>query len=323
MTTWPMARWSTPPTREGGRGRLAGVGEPEGRGLPLPVLVALLLSLVVGLGGAGAWRATGGRWAVVETPSMGTAVPVGSLIVTRPVPLGRLGVGDIVTYRPPNLRSTYTHRVVAVRDDGRLQVQGDANGTPDPFPVSQDMLVGQVVGHWRGLGWLLRALPTVILGLVVLLGITHLYVPLRWRSSVRVVGTCLVLGVASLLLRPFVHPVLVATTTDTDNTTMRATVASTGMLPTRVTGAPGQHVDLLSGQVGSVVVQAPTTGGGPMMINGTAHLTGWWLVGVGLACALPLLWVLVVGLAPAPRPQGTPVGEAGADHPGADGPVGG
>lgn len=311
MTTWPMARWSTPSAPEGGRGRLAGMWELDGRGLPLPVLVALLLSVVLGLSAAGAWRATGGRWAVVETGSMGTAVPVGSLVVTRPVPLDRVEVGDIVTYRPPNLRSLYTHRVVAVDDDGRLRVQGDANGSPDPFPVSQDMLVGQVVGHWRGLGWLLRALPTVLLGLVVLLGITHLYVPLRWRSSVRVVGTCLVLGLTSLLLRPFVHPVLVATTVGTDGTTVRATVTSTGMLPTRVTGAPGQHVDLLSGQVGSVVVRAPGHGGEPMMIDGTAHLTGWWLVGVGLVCLLPLLWVLVVGLAPDRRPDDPVEGTAG------------
>ncbi|MGI3779710.1 MAG: signal peptidase I [Janthinobacterium lividum] len=264
-------------------------------------MVALLLAVLLGLAGAGAWRATGGRWAVVETASMGTAVPVGSLIVTRPVPLSLIEVGDIVTYRPPNLRSMYTHRVVAVQDDGRLRVQGDANATPDPWPVSQNMLVGQVVGHWRGLGWLLRALPTVLLGFVVLLGVTHLYVALRWRSSVRVVGTCLVLGAATLLLRPFVHPVLVATTIDTDGTTIRATVASTGMLPTRVTGAPGQHVDLLSGQIGSVVVQ-PSGAGDPMMINGTAHLTGWWLVVMGLVCALPLLWVLIVGLAPVSAP---------------------
>lgn len=298
MTVPPTARWSSAPTPGGGRDRPAVVVEPGSRGLPVPVLVALLLAVVVALSGAGSWRMTGGRWAVVETASMGTAVPVGSLIVTRPVPLDRIRVGDVVTYAPPHLRALYTHRVVAIEDDGRLRVQGDANGAVDPFPVSQDMLVGQVVGHWRGLGWLLRALPTVLLGLVVLLGISHLYVSPRWRSSTRVVGTCLVLGVTSLLLRPFVHPVLVATAVDPDGTALRATVASTGMLPTRVSGAPGQHVDLLSGQVGSVIVQPPTAAGGPVLINGTAHLTGWWLVGVGLVCLLPLLWVLVVGLAP-------------------------
>ena len=300
MTTWPTARWSTPLAPDLGRGHPVDGSGLGGRGLPVPLLVALLLAVVLGLSGAGAWRAGGGRWAVVETGSMGTAVPVGSLILIRPVPLNQIGIGDIVTYRPPNQHSMYTHRVVVVQDDGRLRVKGDANGALDPFPVSQDMLVGQVVGHWRGLGWLLRALPTVLLGMVVLLGITHLYVSPRWRSSVRIVGSCLVVGLASLILRPFVHPVLVATTVDGDGTTLRATVASTGMLPTRVTGAPGQHVDLLSGQLGSVVV-LPGTAGGPVMINGTAHLTGWWLVGVGLVALLPMLWVLVVGLTPGQR----------------------
>ena len=309
MTAWPFEHRSAPT-----RVRAGGLAH----GLPVPVLVVLLLAVLAGLSSAAAWQATGGRWAVVETPSMGTAVPVGSLILTRPRPLDRLDVGDIVTYRPPNLHSWYTHRVVAVDADGSLKVQGDANGTPDPFPVTQDELVGQVVQHWPGLGWAVRALPTVLLGVVVLLGATHLYVNARWRSSVRVVGICLVFAIASLLLRPFVHPVLVATTTDTDGTTMRATVASTGILPTRVSGAPGQHVDLHSGEIGSVALGPTATPGGPAMVNGTAHLTGWWIVGVGGVSLLPMLWVLTVGLTPATRtdrekPPGKQTGDGDGD----------
>jgi len=308
MTAWPLARRPAP--LEVRAGALA-------HGLPVPVLVVLLLAVLTGLSSAAGWQVTGGRWAVVETPSMGTAVPVGSLILTRPRALDQLDVGDIVTYRPPHLRSWYTHRIVAVSTDGTLKVQGDANGTPDPYPVTQDELVGQVVGHWAGLGWAVRALPTVLLGVVVLLGATHLYVKPRWRSSVRVVGICLVFGIASLLLRPFVHPVLVATTIDTDGTTMRATVASTGMLPTRITGAPGQHVDLHSGEIGSVPLGSATTPGGPATVNGTAHLTGWWLVGVSGVSLLPMLWVLTVGLSSATRtgreePSGNQTGDGGS-----------
>lgn len=270
------------------------------RGLPTALLAAFIALAVIGLASAASWRATGGRWAIIETPSMGRAITVGSLVLVRPAHLGRLRVGDVVTYRPPGVDALYTHRVVSVQPDGRLRVQGDLNGSPDPFPVSQDMLVGQVVDHWRGLGWLLRALPTVLLALVVLAAVTHLYVPLRWRSSMRVVGSCLVLGATALLLRPFVHPVLITTTRGADGAatdTLQATVVSTGLLPTRVTGAYGRHVDLVSGQVASIPV-LPGTRGGPMMINGSAHLTGWWLVGVAAVCLLPLLWTLVVGLAP-------------------------
>lgn len=306
MTTFPI--------HAGGARR-----DQRGGGLSTSAWVAVLVALVLGFGGAGAWRGTGGRWAVVETPSMGQAVPVGSLILTRPRPLDRLVVGDIVTYQPPHLRSIYTHRVVAVDADGTLEVKGDLNGTPDPYPVTQDALVGQVVAHVRGLGWLLRALPTTLGALVVLLGATHLWVGPRWRSGVRVIGTCLTFAVVSLLLRPFVHPLLVATTTvgDGPGTGLRATVVSTGLLPTRITGAGGQHVDLLSGQAGSVPVQAGAPGG-PLMITGSAHLTGWWLVGVGAVCLLPLLWCLVVGLA-VPSAQDPRGREAGpADGPDAD-----
>ncbi len=284
----------------------AGPDATRAGGLPTAVLLALFAIVVLGLAGAGAWRATGGRWAVIETPSMGQAIPVGSLILTRPRPLDRLRVGDVVTYRPPNVQSLYTHRVVKIEPNGSVQVQGDSNGTPDPFPVTQAMLIGKVLGHWRGLGWLLRALPTVLLALTVLAGVTHLYVSPRRRSSVRIVGTCLVLAMATLLLRPFVHPVLINTVAGhpgPQGGTVRATVVSTGLFPTRITGAPGHHVDLLSGQIGSVPV-TPGTAGGPMMINGAAHLTGWWLIGVSATCLLPLLWVLVVGLAPGDSDDG-------------------
>ncbi len=271
--------------------------------LPTPVLVGVLCAVLLGLCGAGAWRATGGRWAVIETPSMGQAVPVGSLVLTRPRPVAQITVGDIITYRPPHLDSLYTHRVVAVNADGSLQVQGDLNGTPDPYPVTQHELIGQVIRHWRGLGWLLRGLPTMLLALVVLAAGTRCLVPARWRSSARVLGSCIVFAITSLLLRPFVHPVLVATTTDPDDHTLHATVVSTGLLPTRISGAPGQHVDLLSGQAGTVPVLAPTAGH-PLMITGAVHLTGWWIILVAATCLLPLLWVLTVGLAPAP--QSTP-----------------
>src|SRR3954468_9708220 len=260
---------------------------------------ALLVSLLLVAAGA-AWHLTGGRWAVIETPSMGTAAPVGTLILTKPVPLSQLKVGDIVTYRPPNLPdSLVTHRVVAVLADGNLQVRGDINGAVDPFPVTQESLVGQVVAHYRGLGWLVRALPTLLLGIVVLLVGTSWYVPLRWRSSVRVVGTCLLIGVTSLIMRPFVHPVLVAVTTTPGGP--RATVVSGGLFPTRITGAAGDHVDLHAGQVGSVLVTSDRPGGA-LMISGSPDLHGWWLLGMIAVCLVPLLWTTLVGLAPVPPP---------------------
>jgi signal peptidase I len=254
---------------------------------------ALLACLVLVLSGAG-WRLTGGSWAVIETPSMGTAAPVGTLILTRPAILEQMQVGDVLTYRPRNAHNTlYTHRVVTRYPDSTVQVQGDINGTPDPFPVGQEDLVGKVVARWVGVGWLVRALPTVVLAVVVLLIATGRYVPLRWRSSVRILGTCLVFAATSLLLRPFVHPILIAVTDDGSG--QQASVVSGGLLPIRVTGSDGAYVDLSAGETGVVQVAARQAGG-PLMVNGSPNLHGWWLVATLAVSLLPMLWCAVVGL---------------------------
>lgn len=255
-------------------------------------VVLCLLLMTVGA----VWRLTGGKWAIIETPSMGVAAPVGTLILTRPALLAELSVGDIITYRPQNMPdSMITHRVVATLADGSLQVRGDINGAVDPFPVTQDDLVGEVVGHYRGLGWLVRGLPTLLLGVVVLVIGSALYIPARWRSSVRILGSTLLVAATSLVVRPFVHPVLVTVAATGDG--LQATVVSGGLLPTRITGLPGHHVDLHLGEVGTIAVAA-NTAGGPLMVNGAPHLTGWWLVAMIAVCLLPLLWTTIVGLTP-------------------------
>ena len=276
-------------------------------------LVGLVVCLLLVAAGA-SWRVSGGRWAVIETPSMGVAAPVGTLILTRPALLGNLRVGDIVTYRPRNLPdSLITHRVVAVLRDGTLQVRGDINGAVDPFPVTQTDLVGQVVAHYRGLGWLVRGLPTLLLGIVVLVIGTALYVPVRWRSSTRILGSCLLVAATSLIVRPFVHPVLVAVTATPNGSV--ATVVSGGLLPTRITGLSGHHVDLTLGQVGAVPVTADRPGG-PVMVNGSPHLHGWWLAAMIAVCLIPLLWTSLIGLTPDQPDTDQP----DADQPGPDQP---
>ena len=234
---------------------------------------------------------------------MGTAAPVGTLVLTVPTPAAQLHVGDVISFHPEGRAdSTYTHRVVAVLADGNLQVQGDVNGAVDPFPVTQDSLVGEVVGHYRGLGWLVRALPTLLLGVVVLVVGSGWYVPLRWRSSVRVLGSCVLVAVTSLIIRPFVHPVLVAVVTTPDGP--RATVASGGLLPTRITGTAGDHVDLHAGEVGGVLLhlRPPRRGAAGQRQPRAARLVAGR---DGRRLPAPPLWTLAVGLSPDPgRPAG-------------------
>lgn len=271
------------------------VGPQTGhRAVTAAAVSALLACLVLVVVGAG-WRLTGGSWAVIATPSMGRAAPVGTLILTRAAQLQELHVGDVVSYRPPNARqSIYTHRVVAKLDDGTLRVQGDINGAPDPFPVGQTDLVGKVVARWHGIGWLVRALPTLLLSLVLLVVATGRYVPARWRSSARVLGTCLLFALTSLLLRPFVHPILMAVTETAEG--QQASVVSGGVLPIRVLGSDGGHVDLLPGETGVVRVAAEQAGGA-LMVNGTPNLHGWWWVAWFAVSLLPMFWCLVFGIA--------------------------
>jgi signal peptidase len=70
-------------------------------------------------------------------PSMGSALPRGSLAFSRNVDASQLRVGDVITTRrgasPP-----VTHRIVALNESAGLRVatlKGDSNVGPDPKPI--------------------------------------------------------------------------------------------------------------------------------------------------------------------------------------------
>jgi signal peptidase len=102
-----------------------------GRLVLAAVLAVAGLGVVVQVLGLGATRAVSG--------SMGSAVPVGSLAVTREVPASAVEVGDVVQVPQPG-GGTVTHRVVTVRPGGdgttSLVLRGDANRTADPAPYA-------------------------------------------------------------------------------------------------------------------------------------------------------------------------------------------
>ncbi|WP_434318962.1 S26 family signal peptidase [Leifsonia sp. P73] len=67
-----------------------------------------------------AFWSTGWRWFIVESPSMGRTAPVGTLVVTSPVSVSAVHVGDVITFHPPTSPDeTYTHRVREVTPPGR------------------------------------------------------------------------------------------------------------------------------------------------------------------------------------------------------------
>ncbi|MBM7773093.1 signal peptidase I [Actinokineospora baliensis] len=270
--------------RRGGKHRAARLPGARARLAASTALVLLGIALAVG------WWVTGGRWLSVDTPSMGEAAPVGTLVLTRPVELAEVRVGDIVSFTPPDGGPIHTHRVSRVAD-GRVYTKGDINGAEDPWPVAGDKLVGKVVARWWGMAWVVRSLPIVVPGAALVWLLTSWAAP-RWRTAARLVGVPLVLCAAILVLRPLVNASLLMTLGEEGSTT--ATVVGTGVLPVRVADPDGVYADLHAGQVADLVSHiANASGEVPLTID--AHMGWqWWTVCLGLCC-VPLGASLLLG----------------------------
>jgi len=249
----------------------------------------LALGLLVALA---ALHLAGSRTFVVRTASMGTAAPVGTLVVTSPVTVDALRVGDVVTFTPPGRGgTTFTHRVAALDADG-VVTRGDASEADDPWRLVDADLVGRADVLLPGVGWLARALPWLVVGGVALWAVTLLVPSRTHRSALRIVGTAGVVAAVAAALRPFTAATVLATTSSGDGRGGVATVVST---------EHGSAVVLASGEVGALDLPALTTdspAGGGVLISIAPHLdpAGW--VVFALVCLLPLAWCLTVGLAP-------------------------
>lgn len=104
---------------------------------------AVLLLLVVGIGP----RTGRYQFQTVLTGSMRPNMPEGSVVLSTPVDVGQLAVGDVITYRiPVEDRRVVTHRVIEVLEPGVVRTQGDANKDPDTWIAK---LQGQKVWQAR------------------------------------------------------------------------------------------------------------------------------------------------------------------------------
>ncbi|WP_052436659.1 signal peptidase I [Georgenia sp. SUBG003] len=129
--------------RLNGQGRLAGLTSVVTTTvLVVAVALAVALALVPRLLGGGALT--------VLTGSMEPTLSPGDMVVVRPVEVGDVGIGDVVTFQPVSDDPTLiTHRVVAkqVGSSGTTFVtRGDANGADDA-PIVADQIMGEVVYH--------------------------------------------------------------------------------------------------------------------------------------------------------------------------------
>lgn len=109
---------------------------------------------------------------VVLSGSMEPHLPVGGIVVTKPVEPWRVHIGDVITFKTPLLpgqvrsgeRPLTTHRVTAVNmdDDGNgiFTTKGDANEDPDAWQVTDADVVGREAFALPYLGYLSNFIKT-------------------------------------------------------------------------------------------------------------------------------------------------------------------
>jgi hypothetical protein len=267
----------------------------------LRVINWLLLSLVVtGLVWAGVWRLSGNKWERVETASMGTVAPVGTLLWVEPVNFDSLKVGDFITFHPPGQRNvTYSHRVNTINSDGTISTKGQIT-SPDPWRLTSDDIVGKVAMHWKGVGWIVKAAPVLFIGGFIVWLIVWRMKDQRWKVPVGVVGASLILSLAIVIYRPLIQADQLAFAPV--HAGAKATYVSTGLLPIRLQAHKGPYVDLRDGHVGSVVSTVKDKQG-RYGVTIHPHIPTWWWGVLILLCFIPAFWTLAVGMPPEVEPR--------------------
>ena len=150
-------------------GRLAGVAL-----FAIALLVALLLVLTF------LPTLFGLESAIVVSGSMGKAMPIGSVALSREVDARSISTGDIISFRRRGSATTTTHRVVAVKTAAGQMIfttKGDANATNDPELVVVDSRVHRVEHVIPKAGYVVRYARTPYgaagLFLLPILGLTY------------------------------------------------------------------------------------------------------------------------------------------------------
>lgn len=93
----------------------------------------------------------------VATSSMESVIKAGSIVVV--LKTQRVKLGDIITYQTPQNTEPVTHRIIKVQNiHGKtfFITKGENNTTEDPYPISQEELIGKVILALPYLGAILK-----------------------------------------------------------------------------------------------------------------------------------------------------------------------
>lgn len=136
------------------------------------IALVMLLALAVLFAPYVGWRID-----AVLSGSMTPDISVGGAVVSRPVDLHSIEIGDVITYRSPQNGKMTTHRVVGIEENSPLyfQTKGDANEGPDRYLVPSGDVEGKVVFDVPVVGYAADFVKTP-LGFGIMLGIPGLII---------------------------------------------------------------------------------------------------------------------------------------------------
>jgi signal peptidase len=110
---------------------------------------------------------------IVLTGSMSGDAPdhieAGDMIVTKAVDPTTLKVGDVITYME-NGKTTVTHRIIGINEDGTFKTKGDANNTEDDTPVKHEDVIGIYAFRIPKLGDVAMFAQTPV-GMIIFIGV--------------------------------------------------------------------------------------------------------------------------------------------------------
>jgi len=119
-------------------------------------------------------RLLGMNFFTIYSGSMNSAIPVGSVVMVRPVEVSHIEVGDIIAFKTgTGADETVVHRVVEVINGSNsfsLRTAGDGNPSPDGNAVLGENIVGRVYFHLPFLGYLSDFVRNK-LGYILLVGV--------------------------------------------------------------------------------------------------------------------------------------------------------
>lgn len=158
------------PAQTGLRGALTGL-----------ISVALSVALIASMALLLAPRVLGSNLLVVLSQSMEPKVPMGAAVISEPVSVSEIQIGDVVTYQTFEEfgeQALITHRVIDIDDQGLeilFTTKGDAAEEPDINPVPASAILGEVRFTLPLVGFVLAAIRSPV-GFAIIIGIPALFI---------------------------------------------------------------------------------------------------------------------------------------------------